>query len=264
MFISDFSLPQLPVLRKIFEDHGMILKRGYWEPFFSEGEVLSSVCSLYTIGEVKRKQESQIMEDLYSFLAFDVNNMTELYVNGSLTFKEMLFAGNLVDFVHMFIYKENHADEEIFFSLKNIDQKDAFASRIHESNKTTYIYRTITDLAKNNIDLIKFLFKLFDAKFNPKKKGSITDNEISEKFKEYERIIAIRFMEEQVSYDIFKYMFKFITCQYKTNFYKEEKRSFAFRFDNGILDPLVFNQFVYGIFLLTDIMHAEHISGQKI
>ena len=45
-------------------------------------------------------------------------------------------------------------------------------------------------------------------------------------------------------------MFKFITCQYKTNFYEEVKRSFAFRFDNSILDPLVFNQFVYGIFFV--------------
>jgi len=250
MFISDFSLPQLPVLRKIFNDHGMSLKRAYWEPFYSEGEVLSSVCSLYTIGEVNRKQESQIIEDLYSFLAFAMNTMTDLYINGSLTFKEMLFAGNLVDFTHMFIYKENYADAEIFHSLKNIDQKDAFASRIHESNKTTYVYRTISDLVKDNVDLVKFLFKLFNAKFNPKKKSFITDKEIAEKFEEFEKIIAVRFMEEQVSYEIFKYMFKFITCQYKTNFYKIEKRSFAFRFDNSILDPLVFNQFVYGIFFV--------------
>jgi glutamate dehydrogenase len=43
-------------------------------------------------------------------------------------------------------------------------------------------------------------------------------------------------------------MFKMLTSSLKTNFYKEIKRSFAFRFDNSILDPLVFSQFVYGVF----------------
>lgn len=45
-------------------------------------------------------------------------------------------------------------------------------------------------------------------------------------------------------------MFKIITCTLKTNFYKPEKRSFAFRFDNSILDPLVFSSFVFGVFFV--------------
>ena len=57
-------------------------------------------------------------------------------------------------------------------------------------------------------------------------------------------------MDYPIGYDIFKFMFKIITCTLKTNFYKPEKRSFAFRFDNSILDPLVFNRFVFGIFFV--------------
>ena len=250
MYVDDFPLPQLPIFRRIFANQGMELKRAYWEPFYAEGEVRSSVCSLYTFGELTRKQEARIMRDLNAFLAFNLNSISDLYVNGSLTFKEMLFAGNLVDFTHMFIYQENHADEEIFHSLSNMDQRDAFANRIHESNKTTYIYKTVTELAKNNVDLIKSLFRIFDAKFNPEKRNSTTDQEIADTLKEYHRIISVRFMEDQVAYEIFKYMSRFITSLHKTNFYKEEKRSFAFRFDNGILDPLVFNQYVYGIFFV--------------
>jgi glutamate dehydrogenase len=45
-------------------------------------------------------------------------------------------------------------------------------------------------------------------------------------------------------------MFQMVGCTLKTNFFKVEKRSFAFRFDNRILDPLVFNRFVYGIFFV--------------
>lgn len=250
MFISDFAFPQLPVLRRLFEDNGMILRRAYWEPYFTGSYTPSSICSIYTTGEVNRKQEAKILSDLCSFLTFAINPVTELYVNGSLSFQEMLFAGNLIDFAHMFIYKENHADAEIFQSLTNADQKDAFANRLHDSNKSTYVYRTITDYAKNNVDLIKFLFKIFDTKFNPVKKGSITEKDIQEKYKEYYKTISIRFMEEPVAYEIFKYMFRFNTALLKTNFYKDEKRAYAFRFTNEILDPLVFNQFVYGIFFV--------------
>lgn len=250
MFISDFALPQLPVLRKLFEENGMTLKRAYWEPYYTGGDILSSIFSVYTMGEVNRKQEARILADLCAFLTFAINPVTELYVNGSLTFQEMLFGGNLIDFAHMFIYKENHADAEILQSLTNADQRDAFANRLHDSNKSTYVYRTITEYTKNNVDLVKFLFKIFDAKFNPNKKASITDKDIQDKFKEYNKTISIRFMEEPVGYEIFKYMYKFNTALLKTNFYKEEKRAYAFRFNNDILDPLVFNQFVYGIFFV--------------
>lgn len=51
-------------------------------------------------------------------------------------------------------------------------------------------------------------------------------------------------------------MFRIIGCSQKTNFYKPEKRSFAFRFTNTILDPLVFSGFVYGIFFVNG-----HYSG---
>ncbi|MFK5952220.1 MAG: hypothetical protein QM498_04120 [Desulfobacterium sp.] len=46
MFNSDFALPQLPVLRKLFQDHGLILKRAYWEPDCGKASAPSSICSL--------------------------------------------------------------------------------------------------------------------------------------------------------------------------------------------------------------------------
>ncbi|MCP4722971.1 MAG: NADP-specific glutamate dehydrogenase GdhA, partial [Desulfobacteraceae bacterium] len=64
------------------------------------------------------------------------------------------------------------------------------------------------------------------------------------------RILSVRFMDLPLGRDIFSFMSKFITATLKTNFYKPEKRSFSFRMDNGILDPLVFKQFVYGIFFV--------------
>jgi glutamate dehydrogenase len=78
----------------------------------------------------------------------------------------------------------------------------------------------------------------------------ISQKDLQQKWLEFEKIIAARFIDFPLGYEIFKFMFKIVTCTLKTNFYKPEKRSFAFRFDNSILDPLVFNRFVFGVFFV--------------
>ncbi|MBF0413857.1 MAG: NAD-glutamate dehydrogenase [Desulfamplus sp.] len=250
MFNSDFPTPQLPVLRKLFQEHGLVLNRAYWEPYWGKSSVPSSICSLYALGELSTKKEKSLIDDLCAYLSFRVSEITELYVQGTLTFKEMIFAGNAVDFTHMFIYKEseNITDREIMSSLSNKDYKDAFAARVHTSNKSTYTYDTIMECVKRNPDLIKFMFDIFDSRFNPSLANRINSEQLVQKSAEFNKIISAKFMDYKPGHDIFRFMFKFVSCTLKTNFYKPEKRSYAFRFDNSILDPLVFNQFVYGIF----------------
>ncbi|MBR9986537.1 MAG: NAD-glutamate dehydrogenase [Desulfosarcina sp.] len=252
MFNSDFASPQLPVLRKLFEDHGLMLKRAYWEPYWGKSSVPSSICSLYIRGELPRKKEAQVVGDLCAYLSFGVNRVTDLYVSGQLTFNEMLFAGNAVDFTHMFIFKErdNATDREILQSLTSKDHRDAFAGRIHGSNKSTYVYKAILEAVTENPDLVKFLYALFEKRFRPGVKDRISDAAMDEKFAAFNKIISSRFMDNWLHCDIFRFMFKMASCTLKTNFYKPEKRSFAFRFDNAILDPLVFDQFVFGIFFV--------------
>ncbi len=250
MFNSDFETPQLPILRKLMADHGLVLLRGYWEPYLAKGEVQSSICTLYVQGELSRKQEAAITEDLIAFLSFSINSINSYYVEGKLNFHEMLFAGNAIDFTHLFIFKEseNITDRDILNSLTGKDQQDAFAKRLQSSNKSIYGSVLIEDTVRKNIDLIQYLYVLFEKRFKPGLAARITDEELQSKWLEFDKIIANRFMDFSLGYDIFKFMFKIVSCTLKTNFYKPEKRSYAFRFNNDILDPLVFNQFVYGIF----------------
>ncbi len=161
MFNSDFDSPQLPVLRKLIADHDLVLSRAYWEPYCGKSAVSSSICSLYILGELSRKKESMLIRDLCAFLAFNVNRVTDIYIKGDLTFQEMLFAGNAVDFTHMFIFKErdNATDREILNSLTGKDHREAFAARIHGSNKSTYVYKAILEAVTENPDLVKFLLQ---------------------------------------------------------------------------------------------------------
>jgi glutamate dehydrogenase len=250
MFNSDFACPQLPALRKLMKAHGFELIRAYWEPYWTKSSVPSSICSLYIHGELPRPKEAALRIDLGAFLCFGLNSMENLYITETLTFQEMLFASNAVDFTHLFIFKEseNATDREIMESLTSMDHKDAFASRIQSYNKSTYGSDLILETAKAHPDLIKFLYNLFDQRFNPALKTRLNNDTLAEKYQEFNKLISTRFMDFSLGYDIFNFMFKMVDCTLKTNFYKPEKRSFAFRFDNRILDPIVFSQFVYGIF----------------
>ncbi len=250
MFNSDFQVPQLPLLRKLLADHGLTLVRAYWEPYLVQSSVPSSVCAFYILGELSRTKEASMLADLRSFLAFSINGAKECYLAGELTFAEMLFAGNAIDFTHLFIFNEseNATDREILESLTGKDHRDAFAKRLQSSNKSTYGSSLIEGTVRKNLDLIKFLYAIFAQKFDPASPVGITPDQLEEKWREFEKIISSRFIDFSLGYDIFAFMFKIITSTLKTNFYKAEKRSFGFRFDNTILDPLVFSQHVHGIF----------------
>ncbi len=252
MFNSDFASPQLPVLRRILEDHDLTLQRAYWEPYLGQASVSSSICTLYVGGELTRKQEDGVITDLRAFLAFAVGPITSLYLQGQISFQEMLFAGNAIDFAHMFIFKEseNIADREILENLASKDQREAFSKRVQSSNKSTYTARLILDTAVKHPDLIGFLYNVFEQKFSPAVGKHMGAEELKHKWLEFEKIIASRFIDFPLGYEIFKFMCKIVNCTLKTNFYKAEKRSFSFRFDNEILDPLVFSRFVFGVFFV--------------
>ncbi len=267
MFKSDFETPQLPILRKLLVDHGLQLVRGYWEPYLAKKNVQSSICALYIQGELTRKQEAALLQDMISFLSFSINTVNHLYVQEKLTFHEMLFAGNAMDFTHLFIFKEseNKTDRNILDSLSGKDHKDAFAKRIQSANKAIYGGELIEDTVKKNVDLMKYLYGIFELRFKPGLSTRITDEDMEDKWQEFDSMIATRFMDFNLGYDIFKFMFKIVSCTLKTNFYKPEKRSFSFRFNNNILDPLVFDQFVYGIFYVNGhYANGTHLRASDI
>ena len=252
MFKSDFESPQLPILRKILQDRGYTLVRAYWEPYAAQSALPTSLCSFYIRGELTRQDESDLVTDLKDFFSCPIGPIMDLYLADVLTFKEMLFGVNAIDFTHLFIFKEseNATDRDILTHLTNKDHQDAFAKRIQDSNKSTYEEGKIEQTAFKNPDCIKELYSLFEKRFDPNSKTRLTDEELEQGWQKFEKIINSRFIDFPIGYDIFRFMFKLVSCTLKTNFYCEEKRSFSFRFDNRILDPLVFSQFVFGVFFV--------------
>ncbi|MFP4033128.1 MAG: NAD-glutamate dehydrogenase domain-containing protein [Desulfococcaceae bacterium] len=252
MFNSDFEAPQIAVFRNLCRDHGFELTRAYWEPYRGKATVPASICSVYIDGELSTAKEAALRKDLCAFLSLAVNPLVELYVKRELTFEEMLFAVNAADFARMFIFqeRENATDREILNSLEGRDHREAFAARIHKSNKSTYSSKIILETIRSNPDLVQHLHRLFAGRFDPSRSQRISEKQMEKEFQVFRKTIATRFIDFELGSDIFGFLLRFVSGMLKTNFYRPVKRSFSFRFDDRILDPLVFESHVYGIFFV--------------
>ena len=251
MFNSDFASPQIPILRQLLKDHGLTLVRAYWEPYWDGTQVPSSICSLYVQGELTRRQETLIIDDIRSFLAFSINPVTQLYVDGVLTFKEMLFAGNAMDFAQMFIFAEDEGaiGQKIMERLGSPAYEEAFAERIYRANRSTFDARTIQSTAMAHPDLLKQLFAMFEQRFDPQNQDAPDDPAVPDAGR-FQQILSQKFMDFDQGRQIFEFMAHLVFACLKTNFYKPDKRAFSFRLDSRVLDPLVCARPVFGLFFV--------------
>lgn len=252
MFNSNFATPQIPIFRQLLNDHGLTLVRAYWEPYWDGTDVPTSICSLYLGGEISRTREIDLIRDIEDFLAFNVGPVTALYVDGKLTYKEMLFAGNAIDFTRLFIFSESRArsDRAIMSRLNDMACEEAFADRIHKAARAAFGARTIEAAATAHPELLKALYELFAHRFDPTPAffGSVWDP--TEQLETFHRMCRTRLKEHAAALQIFLFMTKLVTHCRKTNFYISGKRAYSFRLDSSILDPLVYNRPVYGIFFI--------------
>ncbi len=252
MFNSNFATPQIPIFRQMLKDHGFTLMRAYWEPYWDDTDVPSSICSLYIRGEISRTRETELIRDIQDFLAFDVSPVTNLYVEGKLTYKEMLFAGNAIDFARIFIFSETKAQSDwgIMSRLDDRACEEAFAARVHEAARAAFDTRTIKAAATARPGLLKALYELFALRFDPALAPLRSATDPAEQVETFHRMCRTRLTEHPTALQIFRFMARLVTNCQKTNFYSPGKRAYSFRLDSGILDPLVYNRPVYGIFFI--------------
>ena len=252
MFNSDFATPQIPIFRQLLKDHGFSLMRAYWEPYWGGTDVPTSICSIYIRGEISRTQENQLIRDIQDFLAFDVGPVTKLYVEGKLTYKEMLFAGNAIDFARIFIFSESKAqsDSAIMSRLDDRACEEAFAARIHEAARAAFDIRTIEAAVTAHPGLLKALYELFALRFDPTTASLRSIADFTKQLETFHQMCRSRLTEHPTALQVFRFMAKLVSNCQKTNFYTPGKRAYSFRLDSGILDPLVYNRPVYGIFFI--------------
>ncbi len=248
MFRDDFRHSPLPVLRRMLEDSKITLTRAYWETYRNPDGRIESICSLYLDDTVKKPALAEAIGRLRMFLAVQSDHYGDLFLNGSLSFEEYIFTILADAFVHIFVHKDLSADGEIMAELKRPDLKDAFARRIYETNRAEYTRKEITGVITRHPELMKQLFRLFDRRFNPVIARRISSPALKKELAAFRQRAAIAFVDDHTGRDVFIFMTRLIAHGLKTNFYQAVKRSFGFRLDASVLDPLVFPAKVHGIF----------------
>ena len=265
MFADDFAHSALPVIRRMLTDLGLVLRRAYWETYRGETGRMESICSMYIEGKSPAAAVRKAVANLRSLLATHAGTLEPMYVSGQLNLEEYLFAANAWAFVHTFIHKGLQIDLDILYGLARKDLRDAFARRVFDSSRSEYTRRWILDTVQSSPDLIKWLYRLFDQKFNPSRKSRISTAKLESEVAKFKQQAAITFVDDRTAYDIFSFMTGMLTHVQKTNFYKQEKRSCAFRLDPRLLDPLVFDGPVYGIFFVQGFYAtATHMRAEDV
>ncbi|MCK5802743.1 MAG: NAD-glutamate dehydrogenase, partial [Lentisphaeria bacterium] len=250
MFHKNIDGYWLSIMRRRFEELGLRITRAYGEPYRTDTGTIASVCSIYVLGELDEDQCAAIGKDLRAMLALPPHTFAHLYLGKALTFEQMLFAVNASCFIHQFIYIEQETDRKLMDSLKSERLRAALARRIARANRNEHTRHVITETLRENPDLVRTLFKLFDARFNPEQAAVYDAHEQDQQIELFDRGLQIRFSDDSTALDIFRFACRLITDTLKTNFYKLDRRSYSFRLDSTILDPIVFPETVFGIFFV--------------
>jgi glutamate dehydrogenase len=250
MFQANPGLSHLPVMRCILGEHGVQLSRAYGEPYRRAGGGIAALCSFYVQGPLDQATRQAIEAELRALLALGENPFAEGFLKGRLTFAEMVFAVNLAFFVHQFIHRDLGTDRQIMASLASQDLREALAKRITDANHSEYTRRLIHETLGQAPQRVRELFGLFGRKFDPAQAGRFEAAELSECLQRFERSLAIQFAEDETGLAILRFASRIVTHTLKTNYFRPDKRAFAYRVDSGVLDPLVFPRRVYGLFFV--------------
>jgi glutamate dehydrogenase len=250
MFHKSVARRYLPVIRHLLAERGIQLNRAYGEPYRTDSGSVASVCAFYVKGKLDAAAQRAVEGDLRAFLALGENPFDESFLRGELSFVEMLFAVNLAFFVHQFIYRDLETDRQLMESVGSQELREALSKRITDANHSEYTRRLIHETLGQNLPRLKELFALFDGKFNPARAADLDATDLRERLRRFERAVTIQFADDVTGLEIMRFATRIITHTLKTNFYRLNKRSYAYRVESGVLDPVVFPARVYGVFFV--------------
>jgi hypothetical protein len=118
--------------------------------------------------------------NLEGLLATNAAAFDGLYVSGQISFDEYLFIASAWAFVHSFIHKDQKTDLDIMQGLNRQELREAFTGRIFDSSRSEYTRAWILDTARSRPELIKWLYRLFDRKFNPAYKTRMSASKLEQ------------------------------------------------------------------------------------
>ncbi len=221
----------------IINYYGLVSKHKYAEPF-SNGRLIISV---YLDAESTRPHVNDMVTDISLIYVNPENELSPLIRQNILSVHEAFYARGAWKFTHQFLSSFNLEYMALIDELKDrpdlIDTLDTLRTRLVKDSYTeARIIRTIF----NHPGMIKKLYAHFESRFDPQIKSP------TENFK-----FNFDDVPHEIDRAILEFFLLFNNVVLKTNFYKREKTSLAFRLDpTQFLDPIEYKEKPFSIFMI--------------
>lgn len=223
----------------ILNYYGLYSKHKYVEPF-SNGRL---ILSLYMDAESSRPYIEDIVTDISLITIHPENDISPLIRNNILSVHEAFYALGAWNFTHQFL---SSWDVEYTALMNVLKDKPDLLDILHRLRtrllKDSYTENRILQTILRFPDEIKKLYQDFSQRFsvNPEKERPLPTTDLS-----FEHI------PHEIDVAILKYFMLFNNTVLKTNFYKKNKVSLAFRLDPiKFLDSVEYPEKPFGVFMM--------------
>ncbi len=221
----------------IINYYGLVSKHKYAEPF-SNGRLIISV---YLDAESTRPHVDDMVTDISLIYVNPENELSPLIRKNILSVHEAFYARGAWKFTHQFLSSFNVEYMALMQELKDrpdlIDILDTLRTRLV---KDSYTEARIVQTIYSHPEMIKKLYVHFEDRFNPDRNNSTGIQKFN--FDE---------VPHEIDRAVLEFFLLFNNVVLKTNFYKREKTSLAFRLDpTQFLDPIEYKEKPFGVFMI--------------
>ena len=237
------SVPQngsyrfLSGISDIINYYGLVSKHKYAEPF-SNGRLIISV---YLDADSTRPHINDMVTDISLIFVNPENELSPLIRKNVLSVHEAFYARSAWKFTHQFLSSFTSEYMALWAELKDRpDLVDILSTLRTRLVKDSYTESRIVQTISNNPGMLKKLYVHFEDRFNPIKKASTQKHEFN-----------FNAVSNEIDRAVLQFFYLFNNVVLKTNFYKKNKTSLAYRLDpNQFLDPIEYKEKPYGVFMI--------------
>jgi glutamate dehydrogenase len=237
------SVPQVGAERimsgisDIINYYGLASMHKYAEPF-SNGRLIISV---YLDAASTRPHIDDIITDISLAYVNPENELSPLIRKHILSVHEAFYVRSAWKFTHQFLTSFNIEYIALWEELKDRpDLVDILSTLRTRLVKDSYTESRIIKTIYNHPEAIKTLYAHFEKRFNPKNQASNDKNSFS-----------FNNISNEIDRAVLEFFFLFNNVIQKTNFYKRDKTSLAYRLDSSrFLDPIEYKEKPYGVFMI--------------
>ena len=221
----------------IINYYGLVSRHKYAEPF-SNGRL---IISIYLDADEARPFIDNLVTDISLIYVNPENELSPLIRKNVLSVHEAFYARSAWKFTHQFLSSFNLE----YIALTRVLQDrpelmDILSTLRSRLVKDTYTESRIVKTIYSHPEIIKKMYLQFAQRFES------NGDETNEPEK-----INLDIVPHEIDREVLQFFLLFNEAVFKTNFYKKEKTSLAFRLDPGkFLDPIEYKETPYGVYMI--------------